>query len=413
MEVILENSNVIIQEIINNINETLLKQYLEKITEDYKGRVTGSSICDQTGEWIFNEFKKMSNLKVKKQSWLDNGNFYNFFKIYKGQNIEAEISGTQDDDIIIFSAHFDVGNSKSQGALDNGAGVAALLTVASVLSNYEFNSTIRFVAFSGEEQGLLGSYNYAKKTYYNEEDIIAVINADVIGNNTYETDRYHTLRAFATYRAGWIVDIMNKTSSNYGIGIYVDQRIYRGNSDDKAFDDYGYPAMQLFHSGDRMEKFYGNLNDTIELINFSYVENVSRVIAASLAVLADLNYSPDGVRIVTPLENSLYFKNKLINLVKLDKGVTLILGNFKIKADLEVNNNSTPKVTFELLEGENEYEYGKEDREILANYTDNTFPYEWKINYRCFGWHTIRVKAYYSDGNLIGVDEIEIFIISF
>ena len=49
------------------------------------------------------------------------------------------------------------------------------------MSQYTFNHTIRFVAFSGEEQGLIGSRHYAEDAYNNNESIVAVLNADMIG----------------------------------------------------------------------------------------------------------------------------------------------------------------------------------------------------------------------------------------
>ena len=49
------------------------------------------------------------------------------------------------------------------------------------MRKYEFGHTVRFVAFSGEEQGLIGSRHYAEDAYNNNESIVAVLNADMIG----------------------------------------------------------------------------------------------------------------------------------------------------------------------------------------------------------------------------------------
>ena len=48
------------------------------------------------------------------------------------------------------------------GADDNASGVGGLLAAASILKEYQLTHTVKFVAFSGEEQGLLGSAAYAE-----------------------------------------------------------------------------------------------------------------------------------------------------------------------------------------------------------------------------------------------------------
>ena len=51
-----------------------MEYYLNILTTKYKGRVTGSKTCYESGEWIYSEFKNMSNLIVKKQSWSKHNN---------------------------------------------------------------------------------------------------------------------------------------------------------------------------------------------------------------------------------------------------------------------------------------------------------------------------------------------------
>src|SRR5205814_6963738 len=43
------------------------------------------------------------------------------------------------------------------GACDDGSGTAAVMELARVMSQYDFDKTLVFVAFAGEEQGLIGS----------------------------------------------------------------------------------------------------------------------------------------------------------------------------------------------------------------------------------------------------------------
>jgi Zn-dependent M28 family amino/carboxypeptidase len=75
------------------------------------------------------------------------------------------------------------------GANDDGSGVAALIECARVMSKHGFSATILFVAFSGEEQGLLGANFLSEKAKKEKWNIEAVFNNDIMGsNNSSETN---------------------------------------------------------------------------------------------------------------------------------------------------------------------------------------------------------------------------------
>ena len=79
------------------------------------------------------------------------------------QNVVAEPKG-QSDKVILIGAHHDSTGEKkgSEGATDNGAGVAALLAVAEALKDQTLPHTVRFLPSSGpRENGLNGSRAYA------------------------------------------------------------------------------------------------------------------------------------------------------------------------------------------------------------------------------------------------------------
>lgn len=82
-------------------------------------------------------------------------------------NTMAEIVGTQwPNEVIIVSAHLDSWDGPgSQGCTDNGTGSAVTLEAARILAAVGARPlrTIRFINWTGEEQGLLGSKGYAEK----------------------------------------------------------------------------------------------------------------------------------------------------------------------------------------------------------------------------------------------------------
>ena len=65
--------------------------------------------------------------------------------------------------------------------MNNAAGTTSALAAAEILSQYRFRHTIRFLAVYGEEQGLVGSSEYCEEASNNGDNIIAALDADMIG----------------------------------------------------------------------------------------------------------------------------------------------------------------------------------------------------------------------------------------
>src|SRR5579862_7603765 len=85
------------------------------------------------------------------------------------------------------------------GVTDDGSGTAAVLELVRVMSKYEFKKTIIFIAFAGEEEGLLGSRLYAAKALSEKRIIDAVLNNDIIGSDVAGDGRVdnRTVRVFS------------------------------------------------------------------------------------------------------------------------------------------------------------------------------------------------------------------------
>ena len=83
-------------------------------------------------------------------------------------NVVATIEGVSyPDREYLITGHYDDVSEDSYnwapGADDNASGTVTLLAAASILKDYDLANTVKFVAFSGEEQGLLGSEGYAEE----------------------------------------------------------------------------------------------------------------------------------------------------------------------------------------------------------------------------------------------------------
>ena len=102
-----------------------------------------------------------------------------------GPVIVAELTGRVPDQFVIVGAHYDSRTTNSAdptarapGADDNGSGTSAIVELARVMTsaNVSYEFSVRFLLFSGEEQGLLGSNAYADYLVEQGTEVLAMFN---------------------------------------------------------------------------------------------------------------------------------------------------------------------------------------------------------------------------------------------
>jgi carboxypeptidase Q len=101
----------------------------------------------------------------------------------KAENVVAEIKGTEKpEEIVILGAHLDSW-FLGPGAADNSLGCAIAMEAARILNGLgaKPKRTIRFVLFTGEEEGLLGSFAYVQKHESELANIVLMVNLDITG----------------------------------------------------------------------------------------------------------------------------------------------------------------------------------------------------------------------------------------
>jgi Zn-dependent M28 family amino/carboxypeptidase len=97
-------------------------------------------------------------------------------------NVVGELTGTTTpENIYIIGGHYDHLEGDRPGGDDNASGTAGVLEAARVLSQYKFESTIRFIGFNAEEDGLLGSRDYVETHVIpGDENVLGMISTDLI-----------------------------------------------------------------------------------------------------------------------------------------------------------------------------------------------------------------------------------------
>lgn len=193
-----------------------------------------------------------------------------------GRNVIGKIDNGSKYSIII-GAHYDhLGwgdeNSLSDqkaihnGADDNASGVAALLQLAERLRGKKLRHNVIFIAFSGEEKGLLGSHYFADSQNSDLKMMSFMINMDMVG-------RLDSLRRLAVHGIGTspsFIPAMDKISdSNFQFKL---DSSGMGPSDHTSFYLNEVPVLHFF-TGQHAE--YHKPEDDVDLINFEGLYDVA------------------------------------------------------------------------------------------------------------------------------------------
>ena len=218
------------------------------------------------------------------------------FGIHSGDvNVVATKPGSTDpEEIYIICGHYDsISNNPTYlapGADDNGTGTVGVLEAARILRDYDFEATIRFVCFSREEQGLIGSAAYAQECRAKGDSIIAVLNFDMIG---YEDIDPEELEIICNTPSIWLGDQFEAAAGLYVPELAINRQLSSHvGSDNSSFWDRGYDGFCGIEDSPLNNPYYHRTNDVIDNLDFDfYVQSVKGAVAS----LAELARPADGL----------------------------------------------------------------------------------------------------------------------
>jgi carboxypeptidase Q len=190
-------------------------------------------------------------------------------------NVVGEIrGGEKPDEVVILCAHLDSWDLAS-GSTDDGTGVVAVLEAMRAIqaAGSRPKRTIRFVLFTGEEQGEVGSREYVKQ-HRDEWPRISAVLADDTG-----TSRILTLRLHQNYAARQTVDATLAPLEELGL-VQPWMERYHG-SDYAQFNDVGVPGFSLI--GNQTDLDYDQTHhtqaDTFDKVNEGGIVHQAQVLA--------------------------------------------------------------------------------------------------------------------------------------
>jgi hypothetical protein len=169
------------------------------------------------------------------------------------------------------------------GADDNASGTTALLEVAKRLTNSQFKSRrgVVFIAFTGEERGLLGSAHYVRNPRWALENTVAMVNMDMVGRL-----ENNTLIVYGTGTAVGFDGLLDRFNSAAGFNLQKEPAGF-GPSDHASF--YG-ADIPVFHFFTGLHNDYHRPSDDFEKIN---MEGLARIAAMVTDVVSELATVPE------------------------------------------------------------------------------------------------------------------------
>jgi hypothetical protein len=312
-----------IEAIVSEIKPENLHAYVEKM-ESYHTRVLASSDLDSdtrglkaAREWVAEKMRSFSpRLLVFEDAYQLQPDGRRVERALRLANVIAVLPG-KSDRILIVSGHLDTiaanpetgrfdHNDTDQympGPNDDASGVAAAMECARVLSRYELDATIYFIAFSGEEAGLIGARLLSGRAKEKGLDIQAVLNNDMISNvvGGSGVSDSSSVRVFAPGTrdsssmalARYIKRIGERYVPGLNIRVLNRRDRFGRGGDQTPFTSEGYAGVRFTESKENYAHQH-TVDESIEDSDWDYAAKITR---SNAAVLASLAWAPPAPNI--------------------------------------------------------------------------------------------------------------------
>ena len=277
--------DTIIERLISNVSTTNLRQTILDL-QNYRTRYTYTWQCDSAAAYLSRRFSSLG-ISTRYDTYILNGNTsYNVEATYPGQ--------VHPESIVIACGHFDSYSSQAQtnapGADDDASGVASALEIARVLTTARFRWTVKYLAFSGEEQWMKGSYHWVDSVAVPQGMRIAgVYNLDMIGYPAYDSNLIYITPNSASRSLAVLAESINR---QYSLGMrafnYLDED---AAGDHTPFWEKGYKAVFVIEDSEwgiwnGSNPHYHTTHDTLGNLKMSLVTRTTKLALGCLATLA-------------------------------------------------------------------------------------------------------------------------------
>jgi len=262
------------QDIVGRVSVDSVLATLRKL-ESLGVKAAGTDALAQTADWLESRYRSFGYSDIVRQN-VD-------FRTHTLQNIIVTKTGAgAADRFLIISGHYDT--ARGPGVNDNGSGVAVVLEAARVLAGVDTDLSIRFIDFSGEEIGLVGSRAYVNEIVVPQAmDIALVLNIDEVGgmagtpNTVITCERDERPPVENNPASAASTDTLAALTRAY---TSLDTRIaHAWGSDYLPFESAGYVITGFYEANE--SRYPHTPNDVVANLDFEYVTQVARATVAA------------------------------------------------------------------------------------------------------------------------------------
>ncbi|EAQ43220.2 M28 family peptidase [Polaribacter sp. MED152] len=283
--------------------ENRIKEDVAFLASDaLEGRQTGTEGEKKAAKYISERFSELGLLEKGTTNYLQPFTFKPKTNPHDEVKFDVNGDGTitgnnvigyldnQAENTIIIGAHYDHLGFGGEGSLyrdsikaihngadDNASGVAILLNLAAKLKDKNTNNNYLFMAFSGEEMGLLGSNYFVKNPTIDTKKVSYMINMDMVGRMKKDS----TLAVYGTGTSPIFKQVLKSHNDNFKL---VQQESGVGPSDHTSFYLADMPVLHFFTG---QHEDYHKPGDDSEKLNYEGMYLISDYIYAIISDLDD------------------------------------------------------------------------------------------------------------------------------
>ena len=302
----------------NQVSQTNINTYLQQF-EALGVKRTGTAQNTNAFSWLKNKYTSFgyTTASFQEHSWTASG--------LSSKNLIVTKTGTlYPNKFVIVCGHFDSVNGP--GTNDNGSGTSIILEIARILKDVPTEYSIKFIHFSGEEQGLLGSSRYVSQIVNGTSpkmDIKVVVNLDQVGglknatNNMLYHDKDQSNPTSNNAAAAIAVqELANCTTLYSTLGVDFDPA---ENTDYVPFQQNGEIITGYFeYEGGYNNPYVHTANDLFVNMDPVYVKNVG---TAAVGAIQHFSVAEKTILAVTEtsklLESVQFYPNPAKNILNL------------------------------------------------------------------------------------------------
>jgi Zn-dependent M28 family amino/carboxypeptidase len=295
---------------IVSIDSFTVKKHLYILASDeMEGRRSGTPGIEKAAQYIENEFKRIglstyNGLPTYRQNFVEKEmKLFNVIGVLEGKSKKNEY--------VLISSHYDhlgikkvgEGDLIYNGADDDASGTTAVLTLAEYFAELGTNErSIIFVAFTGEEMGLLGSKYFGRNI--DPSKVIAGINIEMIGKQSSYGPKTAWLTGFERSDFGKIIQ-KNLVGTEYQLlpDPYPAYKLFF-RSDNASLARLGVPSHSFSTGPIDTDIHYHKVTDEAETLNMSVITETIKIIAMGTKSIINGEDTPSRIVITARKKNN-------------------------------------------------------------------------------------------------------------